>query len=158
MLVDVTDLRSGGGVLMWRCWIWRRRCVVDAVCDWLSTIRDSLTAFKSVEICWIFFESLLVPKCVEISRSLCIRLAYYTSVLAVFRANCELRLICLGFHTLLLHQFLACIAASWISMGRSLLIRDRKLESNGIFVGQVNVFFGGLEAEGSPSKNGIRLL
>ncbi|MCI48463.1 hypothetical protein A2U01_0069706, partial [Trifolium medium] len=39
----------GGEVLTWRCWIWRRHCVVDVVCYWLSSIRDSLTAYKSVE-------------------------------------------------------------------------------------------------------------
>ncbi|MCI87040.1 hypothetical protein A2U01_0108321, partial [Trifolium medium] len=39
----------GGEVLTWRCWIWRHWCVVDVVCDWLSSIRDSLTAYKSVE-------------------------------------------------------------------------------------------------------------
>jgi hypothetical protein len=48
-----------GEVLTWRCWIWRRRCVVDAVCDWLLTIRDSLTAFKYVEICWTLFRVLV---------------------------------------------------------------------------------------------------
>jgi hypothetical protein len=53
------------------------------------------------------------------------------------------------------HQFLACGAASWISMGWSLLIRDRELESSGIFVDRVDVFFGGLEAEECPSKNWI---
>ncbi|MCI56826.1 hypothetical protein A2U01_0078077, partial [Trifolium medium] len=26
----------GGEVLMWMCWVWRRRCVVDIVCDWFS--------------------------------------------------------------------------------------------------------------------------
>jgi hypothetical protein len=29
--------------------------VIDAVCDWFSTILDSLTVFKSVEICRILF-------------------------------------------------------------------------------------------------------
>ncbi|MCI50093.1 hypothetical protein A2U01_0071337, partial [Trifolium medium] len=38
----------------------------DAVCDWLTMILDSLTAFKSVEICRILFESLTVFKSVEI--------------------------------------------------------------------------------------------
>ncbi|MCI26735.1 hypothetical protein A2U01_0047932 [Trifolium medium] len=62
VVVVATDLRwSGGGcdgsemevmrgcggeVLTWRCWIWRRRCVVDAVCDWRSKIQDSLTGFQ----------------------------------------------------------------------------------------------------------------
>ncbi|MCI71441.1 hypothetical protein A2U01_0092704, partial [Trifolium medium] len=69
VVVAATDLRwSGGGgcngselrgcggeVLLWRCWIWRHRGVVDAVCDWFSSIRDSLTAYKSVEICRIRF-------------------------------------------------------------------------------------------------------
>ncbi|MCI90541.1 hypothetical protein A2U01_0111833, partial [Trifolium medium] len=41
-------------------------------------------------------------------------------------------------------------------MGRSLLIRDRELESKGIFMGQADVFFGSLEAEEYPSKNEIR--
>ncbi|MCI91709.1 hypothetical protein A2U01_0113003, partial [Trifolium medium] len=41
-------------------------------------------------------------------------------------------------------------------MGRSLLIRDRELESRGIFMGRVDGFFGGLEAEECHSKNGIR--
>ncbi|PNX92026.1 hypothetical protein L195_g015156, partial [Trifolium pratense] len=41
----------GGEVLTWRCWFWHRRWEVDAVCDWFSSIRDSLTAYKLVEIC-----------------------------------------------------------------------------------------------------------
>jgi hypothetical protein len=41
---------------------------------------------------------------------------------------------------------------SWIPMGRSLLIRDRKLEFSGIFVGRFVVFFSGLEAERCPFK------
>ncbi|MCI60141.1 hypothetical protein A2U01_0081396, partial [Trifolium medium] len=41
-------------------------------------------------------------------------------------------------------------------MGRSLLIRDRKLASSGISMGRVVVFSGGLEVEESLSKNGIR--
>ncbi|MCI55442.1 hypothetical protein A2U01_0076693, partial [Trifolium medium] len=41
----------GGEVLTLRCCIWRHRCEVGAVCDWFSSIRDSLTAYKSVEIC-----------------------------------------------------------------------------------------------------------
>ncbi|PNX76172.1 hypothetical protein L195_g037815 [Trifolium pratense] len=53
------------------------------------------------------------------------------------------------------HQFLARGAASWILMGRSLLIRDRELESSGIFLRSVDVFFGSLEAEECPSKNEI---
>ncbi|MCI37606.1 hypothetical protein A2U01_0058830, partial [Trifolium medium] len=42
-------------------------------------------------------------------------------------------------------------------MGRSLLIQDRELESSGILMGRVEVFFGGLEAEECPSKNEIRI-
>ncbi|MCI88095.1 hypothetical protein A2U01_0109381, partial [Trifolium medium] len=41
-------------------------------------------------------------------------------------------------------------------MGRTLLIRVRKLESSGISMGLVGVFFGGLKAEEDVSKNGIR--
>ncbi|MCI47095.1 hypothetical protein A2U01_0068336, partial [Trifolium medium] len=41
-------------------------------------------------------------------------------------------------------------------MGRSLLIRERELESHGISMGRVGVFFGGLEAEECLSKNGFR--
>ncbi|MCI53302.1 hypothetical protein A2U01_0074548, partial [Trifolium medium] len=41
-------------------------------------------------------------------------------------------------------------------MGRSLLIRDRKLVSSGISMGQVDVFSGGLKAVEFISKNGIR--
>jgi hypothetical protein len=53
---DRSEMRGcGGEVLMWRYWICCRRYVVDVVCDWLLTVRDSLTAFKSVEICWILF-------------------------------------------------------------------------------------------------------
>jgi hypothetical protein len=60
VVVVVTDLIGGfsGGVVMrcWRgCWLWRCWCAVDAVCDWLFTIQDSLTAFKSVEICRTLF-------------------------------------------------------------------------------------------------------
>ncbi|MCI35353.1 hypothetical protein A2U01_0056574, partial [Trifolium medium] len=32
---DCSELRGCG---MWRCWSWHRRGVVDAVCDWLSTV------------------------------------------------------------------------------------------------------------------------
>jgi hypothetical protein len=32
-------------------WIWRRQYAVDVVCDWFSTILDSLTISKYVEIC-----------------------------------------------------------------------------------------------------------
>jgi hypothetical protein len=41
-------------------------------------------------------------------------------------------------------------------MGRSLLIRDRKLVSSNCFMGRVDVVFSGLEAERRLSKNGIR--
>jgi hypothetical protein len=40
-------------------------------------------------------------------------------------------------------------------MGRSLLIRDRELVSSGVFMGRVDVFSCGLEAE-CLSENGIR--
>ncbi|MCI49370.1 hypothetical protein A2U01_0070614 [Trifolium medium] len=38
VVAAATDLsrRCGGEVLLWRCWIWHRRCVVDVVCDWFS--------------------------------------------------------------------------------------------------------------------------
>ncbi|PNY03994.1 hypothetical protein L195_g000405, partial [Trifolium pratense] len=45
---------------------------------------------------------------------------------------------------------------SRILMSRSHLIRDRELEFNCIFMGRVDVFFGSLETEEYPSKNGIR--
>ncbi|MCI00547.1 hypothetical protein A2U01_0021567 [Trifolium medium] len=57
-------------MVWWWCWIWCCRRVVDVVCDWFSMIRDSLTLFKSVEICMTLFESLMVPKSVEICRFL----------------------------------------------------------------------------------------
>ncbi|KAK2357402.1 hypothetical protein QL285_094671 [Trifolium repens] len=41
-------------------------------------------------------------------------------------------------------------------MGRSLLVRDRELESSGILLGRVGVFSGGLEAVECLSKNEIR--
>ncbi|MCI25827.1 hypothetical protein A2U01_0047018, partial [Trifolium medium] len=41
-------------------------------------------------------------------------------------------------------------------MGRSLLIRDRELESSGVSMGQVDVCFGGLKAKECLSKNEIR--
>jgi hypothetical protein len=69
------------------------------------------------------------------------------SVLTVLEADYELRLICLGFHATVFHQIFARGAASWILMDRSLLIRNRELESNDIFVGRVDVFSDGLEAE-----------
>ncbi|PNX56406.1 hypothetical protein L195_g058191, partial [Trifolium pratense] len=47
-------------------------------------------------------------------------------------------------------------AASWIPMSRSLLIRDRELESSGVIVGRVDALFGGLEAKECPSNFGIR--
>jgi hypothetical protein len=50
------------------------RVVVAAATIFGSTIQDSLTAYKSVEICIIFyfFESLMVFKSAEICRFLCI--------------------------------------------------------------------------------------
>jgi hypothetical protein len=44
--------------------------LVDVVCVGSASIFDSLTAFKSVEICRILLESLRVPKSVEICRFL----------------------------------------------------------------------------------------
>jgi hypothetical protein len=41
-------------------------------------------------------------------------------------------------------------------MGRSLLIRDRELESSDILLGRVGVFSGSLEAVECPFKNEIR--
>jgi hypothetical protein len=62
------------GIVMVRCycgdgWIWRHQGVVDVVCAGSASTLDSLTAFKSVEICRILAESLLVSKSVEICRS-----------------------------------------------------------------------------------------
>ncbi|PNX67199.1 hypothetical protein L195_g055498, partial [Trifolium pratense] len=42
-------------------------------------------------------------------------------------------------------------------MGRSLLFRDRELESSGVFVGRANVFSGGLKAEECPSSLDVDL-
>ncbi|MCI54079.1 hypothetical protein A2U01_0075326 [Trifolium medium] len=39
------------GLYCWYGWVE----VVDFVCDWPSSIRDSLTGYKSVEICRILF-------------------------------------------------------------------------------------------------------
>jgi hypothetical protein len=47
-------------------------CSWCRVCVWFSMILDSLTGFKTVEICRILFESLRVFKSVEICRFLCI--------------------------------------------------------------------------------------
>ncbi|MCI68547.1 hypothetical protein A2U01_0089808, partial [Trifolium medium] len=41
-------------------------------------------------------------------------------------------------------------------MGRSLLIRDWKLVSSDISMGQIDVLSGGLKADECPSKNEIR--
>ncbi|MCI65040.1 hypothetical protein A2U01_0086298 [Trifolium medium] len=41
-------------------------------------------------------------------------------------------------------------------MGRSLLIRDRELVSSGVFMGWVDVFSCGMEADDCLSKNEIR--
>jgi hypothetical protein len=41
-------------------------------------------------------------------------------------------------------------------MGRALLIQVRELVSSGVLLGWVDVFSGGLEAEGCISNNGIR--
>ncbi|MCI66955.1 hypothetical protein A2U01_0088213, partial [Trifolium medium] len=54
------------------------------------------------------------------------------------------------------HKLLTHGAAFWISMGRSLLIRVRELVSSGIFMGRVDAFSGGLEADECLSNNGIR--
>jgi ATP-dependent Zn protease len=41
-------------------------------------------------------------------------------------------------------------------MGRSLLIRDQKLVFSCVFIGRLDVFFGGLKAEECLFKNEIR--
>jgi hypothetical protein len=68
---------------------------------------------------------------------------------------CKLTLTCLGSHSTVVHQLLTQENVFFILMGRSLLIRDRELESTGIFMGQVDVFSGGLEVEECLSNNGI---
>ncbi|PNY04716.1 hypothetical protein L195_g001142 [Trifolium pratense] len=73
-----------------------------------------------------------------------------TSVLTVLLAGCEPRLVYLVFMLPFDHLILALGAASWIPMDRSLLIRNRELESSSIFVGRVDVFFGGLETMECP--------
>ncbi|PNX95644.1 hypothetical protein L195_g018837 [Trifolium pratense] len=52
-------------------------------------------------------------------------LAYSTSVLTVLEVDYEPRLVDLGFHATVDPSILAHGVASWILMGRSLLIRDR---------------------------------
>jgi hypothetical protein len=67
------------------------------------------------------------------------------------------RLICLSFHSTVVHQLLAHEGVFWILMGRSLLIRDRELESREIFLSWVGEFSCSLEADECLSKNGIRV-
>jgi hypothetical protein len=118
---------------------------------------DSLTVFKSVEICRTLYESPLVSKFVEICRFpvssgplLCQCWLYY------LKEDCKLRLIYLGLLFIVVHQLLAREATFWILIGRSLLILDWKLAFSGIFLGLVGIFFGGLEYVKCLSKNEIR--
>jgi hypothetical protein len=70
--------------------------------------------------------------------------------------DCEPRLIYLGFLSTVVQHILAHGAAFWILIGRSLLIRDRELVSNDIFLGRVGVFSDGLGAVECLSKYVIR--
>ncbi|MCI92953.1 hypothetical protein A2U01_0114251, partial [Trifolium medium] len=53
-------------VVMGGVWCWRRRYLVDVVCSGFLGYLILLPLSKSVEICRILFESLLVSKSVEI--------------------------------------------------------------------------------------------
>jgi hypothetical protein len=97
----------------------------------------------------------MVFKSVEICRSLYLVESYSVGV-DCLEAVCELRLTYLGFCSTGVCQFLTQGAVCWSLMGRSLLIRDRKLVSNDISVGRVAVFFGGRKLKSVFSKNGIK--
>jgi hypothetical protein len=98
----------------------------------------------------------MVSKSVEICRIFCIWLTSPVSVLTVFsrvafgvwlslagvKAVCELRLICLCFHSTIAPSTFALRSCFWILMGRSLLLWDRELVSNDYFMGRVDVFSG----------------
>ncbi|PNX72116.1 hypothetical protein L195_g028005, partial [Trifolium pratense] len=73
-----------------------------------------------------------------------------SSVLTVLEADYELRLTCLGLHSTVIPSILAWGVCLLDLMDRSLLIRDRKLESSGIFMSRIDVFFSGPEAEECP--------
>jgi hypothetical protein len=84
--------------------------MVNVVGVWFSRYFDSLTAFKSVEICRTLFESLLVSKSVEICRFRYLVDLYLVGV-DCLEENCEPRLIYLGLLSIVVHQFLAHGAA-----------------------------------------------
>jgi hypothetical protein len=77
--------RWWSGVVVVRCWcggvwIYRRRCLVDAVCEWFfDDVVILWPLSKFVEICRIHFESLLVSKSVEICRFLVYLIDLYRS-------------------------------------------------------------------------------
>jgi hypothetical protein len=52
-------------------------------------------------------------------------------------ANCELRHICLGFHSIVSPPIFGLWSCFWTLMGRSILIRDWELESIDIFMGRI---------------------
>jgi hypothetical protein len=83
--------------------------------------------FKSVEICRILFESLKASKSVEICRGI------------VFWLNSTASVLMVGSFPTGVHQLLTHGAAFWILMGRTLLIRVRKLVFSGVSTGWVDV-------------------
>jgi hypothetical protein len=85
-----------------------------------------------------------VSKSVEICRFFVCLIDFYRIGINCLEVVCELRLICLGSHSTIVASTLTHGAALWILMGRLILIRDRELVSNCVFMGQVDVFFGGL--------------
>jgi hypothetical protein len=74
--------------------------VVDVVCDWLSTIWDSLTAYKPVVICriifWVFDNFQI---CWDLQVSL-YPVGLFRVGVDCLEANRELGLVCLGFHSI----------------------------------------------------------
>jgi hypothetical protein len=147
---------GGGGlemrywVTIWWRWIWCHRGVVDAV--WLNFSLDTWFSDRC-QICWDLqdspFESLMVSKSVEICRSLCV----WLNSIALFwlfggGLQAETHMPRLSFFrwSSTFDQWVIF----WILMGRLILIRDRELDSNGISLGWIVVFFGGLVALECP--------
>jgi hypothetical protein len=84
------------------------------------------------------FESVMISKSVEICRFFLYSVGLFRVGVDCLKVNCELELICLGLHSTVTHQVLACRAVFWTLMDRSLLIRERELEASGIFMGRVD--------------------
>jgi hypothetical protein len=139
-------------------WIWRRRCVVDACVSGFLKILNSLTVFQ---IYWDLQDSFWV----YIGVQICWDLQVFVYLVDFYRIDrCWLFGGGLPPETYMPDfSFYRCPinlthgAAFWILIGRTLLIRVRGLVSSSVFMGRIDVFFGGLKADECLSKNEIRI-